>query len=349
MTNFQGTPNADLFTYWNGAPIPLATADGAPAAPLYLDRSLANLNDTYFGYAGNDAFSPGAGSDLVYGDAGTGLGGDLGDTIDYSVVSPAYGNAFQGVVVNLAAAVATDPWGFTDYLYELENVVGTNLNDVITSNFTQTYIMSLGGNDVVQSLGAPDTLLLGAGNDTGYGNGGNDTIFGEAGADLLFGQGDNDYLYGGTENDNIFGGDGNDNIFGEAGVDNLYGEGGNDNVNGGTQNDVVDGGAGVDTYTGGAGSDTFVFAYGQGTHNPIPGLQDFVADFQGANIGIGGDQDIMYLDTATPGTTTFTNGIAGVPLDVWSLDPDGAGPIAPQFIQIAGVATLIPNVDFVIV
>src|SRR5712691_9788332 len=76
-----------------------------------------HLDDTLIGDSGNETLSGGAGNDTLIGGAGNNtLDGGAGiDTADYSA-------AVSGVVVNLAAGTATNGFGGTDTLQNIENV-----------------------------------------------------------------------------------------------------------------------------------------------------------------------------------------------------------------------------------
>ena len=283
MAVFSGTAGDDNFSYALGG-----------------DKAPGDVADTMLGFAGNDAFSPKGGNDYV--DGGFGF-----DTIDYFDASPVFGAPPTGIVANLAAKTVTDPWGFLDIVWNVENVVGTNFADVITSNFTDTYSIALGGNDTVVSLDGNDYLVLGAGNDLAYGGAANDTILGVDGDDVAFGQdgkdrldldAGNDYGYGGADDDRIAGGGGNDI---------LYGEGGDDVIDAGSGLDFIDGGFGIDTMVGGGGTDTFQVVFGQGSTNPL--TPEFIGDFYGANTSVGDNQDIILFDVVGVGKLELLAGI----------------------------------------
>ncbi len=89
--------------------------------------------------------------------------------------------------------VSDDGHGSYDILYSVENIIGSNFNDIIH-----------GRNDVA------NLLYGGAGDDALYGEGGNDTLNGAQG---------NDTIYGGTGNDFFLMSAGNDQYYGEAGQD----------------------------------------------------------------------------------------------------------------------------------
>ncbi len=275
MGVFSGTAGDDNFSYALGG-----------------DKAPGDVDDSMLGFAGNDAFSPKGGTDYV--DGGFGF-----DTIDYFDASSVFGAPPTGIVANLAAKTVTDPWGFLDIVWNVENVVGTNFADVITSNFTDTYSIALGGNDTVVSLDGNDYLDLGTGNDLAYGGAADDTIIGGDGDDVAFGQDGKDRLELGGGNDFGYGGAGNDAILGNGGNDVLYGEGGNDNINAGGNNDFIDGGFGTDKMTGGGGTDTFQVVFGQGSTNPL--TPEIIADFEEANTAAGGNQDIILFDVVGVG------------------------------------------------
>jgi Ca2+-binding RTX toxin-like protein len=185
--------------------------------------------DTLTGGAGNDTLD---GGDSTWWDS---------DTADYS----AAGNSTN---VNLTTGKASDGDGGTDTLISIENVIGSQFNDILVGN---TLANELEG---------------GAGNDSLTGGGGDDTLYGGDGADTLSGGAGNDWLLGGIGRDRLDGGDGNDymtadededTLLGAGGHDTLFGGAGNDSLNGGAGNDYLVGGTGADTMLGGAGNDSY--------------------------------------------------------------------------------------------
>ena len=319
-------------------------------------------NDTLAGGAGNDVGRGGAGVDLFIGGAGADKldGGNGFDTVDYSA-------SVAAVTVNLATNLNTGGDALGDKLTDIENVVGSALNDVITGN--------VANNSLTGGLGL-DSLSGGAGNDTLFGGDGNDTLLGGVGRDFISGDAGNDSIDGGNGNDTILGGVGDDNVFAGFGFDSIdggdgddfinggfngdtiFGGIGNDFIGGGNGKDVIDGGIGndtlrggfgPDTITGGAGADHFQFLHAlDGTVNV-----DTLIDFQSGS-------DIMELSAAiytayagqvgnTVGTSvnlTYNN-VTGI----LAYDADGAGPGAPLTVAIVGVgvhpASL--GLDFLIV
>jgi Ca2+-binding RTX toxin-like protein len=127
-------------------------------------------DDILYGGAGNDLVEGGAGQDHLSGDEGEdtldGGAGD-GDVVDYSNAGLTSVVSIDGVVVDLAAGTASDPFGDTDTIAGIEEVRGTALADVISGADTDD---RLAGDD------GADTLSGGAGNDS---------LNGGAGADLF--------------------------------------------------------------------------------------------------------------------------------------------------------------------
>ncbi|WP_274609266.1 beta strand repeat-containing protein [Mesorhizobium sp. L-8-3] len=113
--------------------------------------------DALFGHAGNDAIygmededviAGGAGDDII--DGGSGTSDDengVYDAVDY--MQDAAEGGTQGVVVNLATGVATDPFGDTDTLIEIERVFGTNFADSITGSDQDELFDPHGGADTI--------------------------------------------------------------------------------------------------------------------------------------------------------------------------------------------------------
>lgn len=184
-----------------------------------------NSDDTLSGGTGEQWFRGRGGSDIINGGAGI-------DTADYSTDNLA-------VTVNLGTGTATDGFGGvydlqgTDTLLNIENVLGSRLNDRITGSAGVNLLDGHFGNDTVDGGAGNDTLLGGAGNDSLQGNGGNDTLDGEAGNDVIRGGADADVFIDKTGNDTLDGGSGNDTF-------------------------LVDYTTGTQTAIGGAGGDTYV-------------------------------------------------------------------------------------------
>ncbi|WP_461308392.1 calcium-binding protein, partial [Albidovulum sp.] len=235
-------------------------------------------NDSIFGDTGDDVIfgghgqpQPSGNDTLEGGDGNDRLEGEDGDDhLDggAGIDEASYALAAGAVNVNLSTGLASDGYGGTDTLVNIENVRGSAYGDTLTGD---------GGANVLRGLGGADTLDGGAGIDWVYydldaifsgtngvtvnlgagtaidGFGNTDTLIGienAAGsdyADVLIGDAGDNVLLGLGDNDDLSGGAGNDTLTGGAGDDTLSGGDGDDLLNGGSGGDVLDGGAGIDT------------------------------------------------------------------------------------------------------
>ena len=179
----------------------LATSDLLPVAgvsSIHLHNAPANINGPVI-------------TDIIQ-DAGGDVNGLSDETLD--------GNVFAEVVE-------------TDTLISVENIIGSDDDDVLLGDAAANVLSGEDGNDLINGRRGADTLNGGDGDDT---------------------------LIGGRGADTLNGGNGNDTLNGGRGADTLEGGAGNDILNGGRGNDVLSGGGGVDTINGGAGIDTNSFA-----------------------------------------------------------------------------------------
>lgn len=188
---------------------------GSSAADTFIGNRQAN---TFWSFDGDDTLSGKAGDDLFYGSSGDDEidGGGDSDTVDYSI-----GNPRNGVTVQLGHDSGLDPWGGTDVLIRIENIIGTILADRIIGDGADNRLEGLDGDD---NLG---------------GRAGNDSLFGGAGIDTLGGGTGSDLLHGGADDDILFGGDDRDELHGDAGNDRLSGDAGADSVFGGDDDDII--------------------------------------------------------------------------------------------------------------
>ena len=187
-------------------------------------------NDTVYAAAGDDLIILGEGEDIVYG----GSGSDTGSYRTSSTTVTAKlnsGDVIQG----------------KDRFYGVENLLGSDFDDL------------LGGDTEANTLS---------------GFGGNDNIFGAGGADLLYGGAGNDSLTDTSDSDDLFyGGAGNDFFRDDGGIDTLWGGSGNDSfqinqdiidffagINLGPGDDVIYGGDGTDTVLVSGGVNSGIFA-----------------------------------------------------------------------------------------
>ena len=286
----------------------------------------SNADDEFFAYDGNDRINGSSGQDTVW-------GGNGNDTMDYS-------NAIY-INYDLSGQVTgakQDGTGSIDYLYQIENITGSNGNDSIIGNSGNNILTGNFGNDNISGYTGDDTIYGGGGDDpylcgdetnptsrtpiTVYGNDyidggdGNDTIYGDfigtyPAAGTTPG---NNTLFGGAGNDSITGGDGHDYIDGGTGDDRIYALSGNNTVYGGDGNDSivtnwssvqagnnwVDGGLGDDTISCGNGNDTIAGGLGNATLYGGNGNDLYIVSEQGTSLIFeGGGSDVLQLTSST--------------------------------------------------
>ncbi|MCY1211029.1 repeat domain protein [compost metagenome] len=110
-------------------------------------------DDNLSGLGGDDVLVGGLGNDVLNGGAGS-------DTASYE-------NATSGVTVNLALVGPQDTGGAgLDTLIEMENLLGSNFNDVLTGDSGNNLLVGNGGDDLLMGNGGSDSLMGGDGADT---------------------------------------------------------------------------------------------------------------------------------------------------------------------------------------
>ena len=186
-------------------------------------------NDVITGLSGNDVLLGGTGDDLLTGDgAGSSilLGGNIvpitsygSDYIDGGAGIDTLSHRGEVTGVNIVLRGANNAIfsrignrAERDIIKNVENIIGSEVRDILTGNAGVNKLEGLAGNDIIRGGGGLDTLAGGAGNDVIYGDAGNDIITGGTG---------NDVIRGGAGNDNIDGGAGNDIIFTDAGKETI--------------------------------------------------------------------------------------------------------------------------------
>lgn len=152
--------------------------------------SLDEQNSFIFGRAGDDRIDGLGGDDWIEGGSGNDVidGGDGADYVFYTNDDIDHlGAPTQGVNVNLAAGTATDGFGHSDTLANIENVRGSSLADTIVGDINDNTILGREGDDVVDGGGGNDSLFGWSGNDDISGGDGDDQITGDVGDDTLSG------------------------------------------------------------------------------------------------------------------------------------------------------------------
>jgi Ca2+-binding RTX toxin-like protein len=140
-------------------------------------------NDDLYGGGGEDTLNGGSGDDDLFGGDGDDLfiggtgadrhyGGDGIDSVDYSSSS-------QHINVNMSVSIGF--WGedsLGDKFYSIENIIGTDFNDVITGThgLLGNTLDGGKGHDIIFGLGGDDLIIGGNGHDDMYGGTGVDTF-----------------------------------------------------------------------------------------------------------------------------------------------------------------------------
>ncbi len=115
------------------------------------------------------------------------FGGSGGDTVSYA-------NSAQGIVAMLGHGQSGIIDGSGDRFESVENIVGSDEDDLISGNHAANSLYGGGGDD---------ELVGGAGNDTLDGGEGDDYIAGGGGHDIIYVSAGQDTVYGGNGNDQL--------------------------------------------------------------------------------------------------------------------------------------------------
>ncbi|MBV5340237.1 MAG: hypothetical protein J0665_11885 [Deltaproteobacteria bacterium] len=232
-------------------------------------------NDTLNGGEGNNVFIGGTGGDILNGGTGTGV-----DTADYS-------SAVGPVIVSFTAIGGVTQSGDAagDTYNNIENLTGSNFDDLLIGNGTDNVLNGGKGDDTLEGMGGYDSLVGGDGNDTAsYAHEGADGVVASLTVSGDFKQGAVPVSSGNAEGDTY---DSIENLEGSAFNDKLIG---NELVNilfGGDGDDVLQGMAGADSLDGGAGNNTASYenwegAFGEGVvaslTNPYSNTSDAAGD-----------------------------------------------------------------------
>ena len=290
----------------------------------------------FFGEAGADALSGGAGNDWLYFDADDTLV-DGGADFDRAVIvgsSPVNLLSVGLTNVELVYGAQTendiiDASGLSSRV----DIQGQGGNDTITGTAFNDILRGDAGNDIINGGDGIDSLHGSAGIDTIHGGNGIDLVYGYAGADLLFGDAGNDYLYFDTDDTVVDGGADFDRAYfaggavdlaaiGMVNVELLYGHDGladildasgiTDNIqlDGQGGADILVGGTGNNYLVGGAQTDMFAFDDNFGSDTIADFANDGLEkiDFTG-NSQVNGIGDVTITFGATNTTITTVNGI----------------------------------------
>ena len=195
-------------------------------------------NDGLWGSSGNDVLEGGAGADRLYG----GIGDDW----------ISYHGSDTGVTVNLADGTGKGGHAQGDRITDVENVTGSDHEDVLTGD---------AGANRLEGGGGADQLDGGAGEDrVSYrGSAAGVTVnLSDGAAEGGHAEGDEIVNF-----ENVTGTDYADILTGDARANRLAGGRGDDELRGSAGNDVLEGGAGADRLNGGAGADRLAGGAGE--------------------------------------------------------------------------------------
>lgn len=281
----------------------------------------ADAEEEFAGLRGNDTINGGGGADTIRYDRDVRWGGT------------------GAVNVNLTTGTATDGWGNTDRLLNIENVWGSARSDTIVGNSQDNIFRGFDGVDAINGGSGRDTVDFW-----------DDEVFNGANVNLSFAteQVQNDG-FGNRETlvsiENLWGTHLADSFTGNGFANDLYGDAANDTLSGGGGNDTLNGGAGVDTLTGGTGSDVFVFDSWDGSSPFGDRITDFRSGIDSLAFAF---EDFAGMD----GTVRFRNGTtAGGTGESWFFfntatdrlfwDADGIGGAAAVLVAtLVGVDSL---------
>ena len=317
--------------------------------------------ESIIGSTYNDIFTSSSVANKI--DGGSGV-----DTISYAGSSAA-------VTVNLGVTTAqTGGYAAGDTLFNIENIIGSSYNDIITGSSLANRIEGASGVDTVSYANSTAAVNVNLGLTTaqsgGYAAG--DTL---VSIENIIGSAYNDTLTGSSASNKIDGGAGIDTVSyassnaavnvnlavtttqsgGHAAgdtlfnIENIIGSSYNDTLKGTTAANIITGGAGKDTMTGAAGADVFKFSAITDS-GKVAGARDIITDF------VKGTDKIDLADFA--GTFTFkgTGALGGSVHGVnyaqasgntiIGIDADGNGTLDMQ-IQLTGLHALTAS-DFLL-
>jgi Ca2+-binding RTX toxin-like protein len=175
------------------------------------DLLIGNPTDNNLqGGTGNDRFLGGLGADIL-------IGGDGTDTSSYA-------NSTEFVLVDLINKTASNAEAEGDSLDSIENLEGSQHDDILRGDAIKNELTGLGGTDKLYGEEEDDILRGGLGDDSLYGGEGDDLLEGNEGDDNFYGDNGNDKLFGGSGNDNYYISDLSDSLVegSDEGEDTVY-------------------------------------------------------------------------------------------------------------------------------
>ena len=205
-------------------------------------------NDTLIGNGSKNILSGGDGNDILEGMAGADrlIGGAGSNTASYAHAGYTEPNQTTGITASLTDQLANTGDATGDYYEDIQNLLGSDYNDILIGNTGDNTLSGGKGNDTLEGLGGADYLAGGAGSDyasyahsaTGITASLTDATQNSVGTDAegdtydssienLIGSTHNDILIGNNQANILLGGTGDDVLEGMAGADQLDGGAGN--------------------------------------------------------------------------------------------------------------------------
>lgn len=246
-----------------------ATGDLAPGETIAWDTidtaELIGADIDYTGSAGDDVIKGGMGIDSFLSSEGDDFyNGGAGDWDNIN-----YRSDPSGVYVSLTKGTATDGWGDTDTIKNIEMVFGSMFDDTLIGTTGTQIFRGYAGDDVINGSGGKQDQVR-YDKDAQFGGLSGVTVNLKKGY-AIDGFGDRDTLknlenvLGSDSADKITGSGGNNRLQGKAGNDVINGLGGNDVLLGDDGKDKLNGGTGNDDLYGGNAADIFIFDDNFGT------------------------------------------------------------------------------------
>lgn len=137
-------------------------------------------NDRLYGGIGDDVLLGGYSSDIL-------LGGDGADELNGNTGRDRaqYSDATAAVTANLLDASSNTGFAAGDTYIAIEDLMGSDHDDVLTGNNAKNNIWGGRGNDAINGLNGNDRLAAQGGDDTLNGGTGDDLLFGGSGGDVF--------------------------------------------------------------------------------------------------------------------------------------------------------------------
>jgi Ca2+-binding RTX toxin-like protein len=235
----------------------------------------AGGDDVLDGREGDDSLIGGPGADSLIGGAGVDLA--------------SYAASIAAVSVNLGTGSASGGEAAGDTLSGIEDVRGSNYDDVIIGDEGDNSFVSAGGADVLMGRGGDDVLMGGAGADV---------VEGGEGWDFASYAGSTAAVTLNLETGLVTGGDATgdtlisiENLSGSPHADSLTGDSGANTISGHYGNDALDGRGGIDTVSYGYSTEGFTINLAASTASS-PAESDSITSFENV-VGSQGNDIIL--------------------------------------------------------